>query len=479
MSAYHRALAWGVALLCALPVDGRVQSGRPATARLRLAGAVWDSTLSAPLAGASVQAVRADDPSQLRTGITDAKGNFRLDGLEPADYAVVVYHPRLDSLGIQQLSRGISVRSGESRLTLAVPSARTLVTQVCGEASAAQGTGYLRGMLRDAEQPGVTRIGTVQAEWQSLTLNGVAVRRDLQRVQARTDSAGVFVLCGIPANDNMQVQAWSSTDSTGIAALLTTELGIVLRDLYTGRIRRDRLVLTDSSADTLIAAVLRGPAVVRGRVEGAGGRPLSNAQVTVWGTGVQATSSDSGVFVLPTMPTGTHMLDVRMLGYRVTRQIVDIVAGDNAPVTVAMNRTSSLDTVRVYASRADMLARQLSEFEQRRRVAGTGRFFGPSDLAKRPPMRIGDVLRMVPGVRVVPATYGERIQMRALNFNSWCTPDVWLDGIRVQGDNNVESMVSVDDIRAIEVYASPQTVPAQFTSLTGCGVFLMWTGPRR
>jgi hypothetical protein len=69
--------------------------------------------------------------------------------------------------------------------------------------------------------------------------------------------------------------------------------------------------------------------------------------------------------------------------------------------------------------------------------------------------------------------------MRALNFNSWCTPDVWLDGIRVQGDNNVESMVSVDDIRAIEVYASPQTVPAQFTSLTGCGVFLMWTGPRR
>ncbi|XWV18184.1 MAG: TonB-dependent receptor plug domain-containing protein [Gemmatimonas sp.] len=334
-------------------------------------------------------------------------------------------------------------------------------------------------MLRDAEQPGVTRVGTVQAEWQSLTLDGVAVRRDLQRVQARTDSAGVFVLCGIPANDNMQVQAWSSTDSTGIAALLTTELGIVLRDLYTGRIRRDRLVLTDSSADTLVAEVLRGPAVVRGRVEGAGGRPLSNAQVTVWGTGVQATSSDSGVFVLPTMPTGTHMLDVRMLGYRATRQIVDIVAGDNAPVTVAMNRTTNLDTVRVYASRADMLARQLSEFEQRRRVAGTGRFFGPSDLAKRPPMRIGDVLRMVPGVRVVPATYGERVQMRGLTFNSWCTPDVWLDGIRVQGDNNVESMVSVDDIRAIEVYASPQTVPAQFTSLTGCGVVLMWTGPRK
>ncbi|XWV18183.1 MAG: carboxypeptidase regulatory-like domain-containing protein [Gemmatimonas sp.] len=88
MTAHHHALAWGVALLCALPVVGRAQSGTSATARLRLTGTVWDSTLSAPLAGASVQAVRADDPSQLRTGTADAKGNFRLDGLAPADYAV-------------------------------------------------------------------------------------------------------------------------------------------------------------------------------------------------------------------------------------------------------------------------------------------------------------------------------------------------------------------------------------------------------
>jgi hypothetical protein len=40
-------------------------------------------------------------------------------------------------------------------------------------------------------------------------------------------------------------------------------------------------------------------------------------------------------------------------------------------------------------------------------------------------------------------------------------------------------MVAIDDVRAIEVYARGGTVPAQFTSFSGCGVILMWTGPRR
>jgi Carboxypeptidase regulatory-like domain/TonB-dependent Receptor Plug Domain len=469
-------------VLCGgLPREGAAQSAS-STARFRLNGAVWDSTLAAPLSGASVQAVRADDPTRLRTSTTDARGNFRLDSLEAGDYAVVVYHPRLDSLGIQQLSRGASVGADTPRLSLFVPSARTLVTQVCGAESAARGVGYLRGMLRDAEQPGATRMGTVQAEWQALRMEGLAVKREMQTVQARTDSAGVYVLCGVPANDNMQVRAWSGADSTGIAELLTTELGIVLRDLYTGRVRRERMLVTaDSSGDTtsLAVDVLRGPAVVRGRIDGAGGRPLSNAQITVWGTGVQATSSDSGRFVLPTMPTGTHMLDVRVLGYRAARQVVDIVPGDSSVVTVSMMRTMTLDTVRVQAGRTTVLQRQLADFEERRRTGATGRFFGPEDLAKRPPTRTGDILRMVPGVRVVPATYGERIQMRGLNFNAWCTPDVWVDGIRMQGFNSVENMVQPDEVRAVEVYANPQTVPAQFTSLSGCGVILFWTGPRK
>lgn len=468
-------------LCCVLSREGAAQAAS-GIARPRLSGIVWDSTLAAPLSGAMVQAVRADDPTRLRRATADAKGNFRLDSLEPGDYAVAVYHPRLDSLGIQQLMRGASVRDDNERLSLLVPSARTLVSQVCGAESAARGEGYLRGMLRDADQPGVTRMGTVHAEWQALRAVGREVERQMQAIQARTDSAGTFVLCGIPVNDRVYLRAWSGSDSTGIAELMISESGIVLRDLYTGRVRREPLVVSaDSAGDSLSMTVdvLRGAGELRGRVEGAGARPLANAQLTVWGTGVQTTSSESGQFVLSNLPSGTHMLDVRALGYRASRQVVDIVPGDSAAVTVSMMRTMFLDTVRVQAQRSTLLERQLAEFNARRRTAATGRFFGPEDLLKRPPMRAGDLLRMVPGVRVVPGVFGERIQMRGVNFNDWCTPDVWVDGMRVQGINNVESMLSIDDVRAAEVYAKGTMVPAQFTSLTGCGAILFWTGPRK
>jgi hypothetical protein len=483
-----RAIIWAMWRILALGLlcGGVARAGNaqaaPGSTRPRLSGTVWDSTLSAPLSGASVQAVRADDPTRLRTTTTDVRGSFRLDSLAPGDYAVVVYHPRLDSLGIELLTRGVTVRGDNERVALPVPSARTLIARVCGAESAVRGDGYLRGRLRDADQPGATRVGTVQAEWQALRVEGRTVQRQMQAIQARTDSAGTFVLCGIPRNDNLQLRAWSGADSTGIAELLTGELGIVLRDLYTGRVRRQPLVVSvDSGGDSLSATVdvLRGSGEIRGRVQGAGERPLANAQLTVWGTGVQALSSERGSFVLSNLPTGTHTLDVRALGYRAIRQVVDIVPGDSAAVTVSMMRTTVLDTVRVQADGLGVLQRQLADFESRRRSAASGRFFGPDDLAKRPPMRAGDVFVRVPGVRVVPNLYGERILMRGASFDSWCTADVWIDGMRAVRSGSIESMVAIDDVRAIEVYARGGTVPAQFTSFSGCGVILMWTGPRR
>jgi hypothetical protein len=314
-----RILALG--LLCgglARALSAQTASG---TTRLRLSGAVWDSTLSAPLSGANVQAVRADDPTRLRTATTDVKGSFRLDSLEPGDYAVVVYHPRLDSLGIELLTRGVSVRSDNERVALLVPSARTLIARVCGAESAARGDGYLRGRLRDADQPGATRVGTVQAEWQALRLEGRAVQRQMQTIQARTDSAGTFVLCGIPRNDNLQLRAWSGADSTGVAELLTDELGIVLRDLYTGRVRRQPLVVSVDSAGHSLSAtvdVLRGSGELRGRVQGAG-RCASPGQRATDGMGHRGAGPQLGAWQFRALQPANRYAHAGCAGARVSR----------------------------------------------------------------------------------------------------------------------------------------------------------------
>jgi hypothetical protein len=39
--------------------------------------------------------------------------------------------------------------------------------------------------------------------------------------------------------------------------------------------------------------------------------------------------------------------------------------------------------------------------------------------------------------------------------------------------------VLVDEVKALEVYARPSSVPTELRSLSGCGVIGVWTGARR
>jgi uncharacterized protein (DUF2141 family) len=97
-----KALTLGASALSLIPLLLGAQSTRPA----RISGTVFDSTMSAPLGQATVDAVDANDPLRLWTTTTDAKGEFTFDALPPGRYAVAVSHPRLDSLGIRRPRTG-------------------------------------------------------------------------------------------------------------------------------------------------------------------------------------------------------------------------------------------------------------------------------------------------------------------------------------------------------------------------------------
>jgi len=40
----------------------------------------------------------------------------------------------------------------------------------------------------------------------------------------------------------------------------------------------------------------------------------------------------------------------------------------------------------------------------------------------------------------------------------------------------VNSLVWVNQVRAVEVYARPTSVPAEYQTMTGCGAIVVWTG---
>jgi hypothetical protein len=204
----------------------------------------------------------------------------------------------------------------------------------------------------------------------------------------------------------------------------------------------------------------------------------------MWGTGLETTSDADGRFSLGALPGGTHTLEVRAVGFAPVQQAVDIVHGAPGAAEVALtNLGITLDTVRVSAQRV-FTSRREADFERRLR-SGYGHLIDETEIEKRRPHVLTDLLRMVPGVQVLPGRRsGYDVFMRggqAILGGGLCRPVLMIDGARVTNDENfpVNSMVTTNDIRAVEVYAHAALVPAEFQTLSGCGVIAVWTGARR
>jgi outer membrane receptor for Fe3+-dicitrate len=115
---------------------------------------------------------------------------------------------------------------------------------------------------------------------------------------------------------------------------------------------------------------------------------------------------------------------------------------------------------------------------------GLGHFLTPYDLQRTVYRDTESLFHSIPGVRVVPLrnafAIGDRVLMRGL-MGGWCTPTVFIDGIRMEYDPQSGATLSllapIDWLGAVEVYRRTAEVPLQYgiTTMGGCGVILFWT----
>lgn len=133
-----------------------------------------------------------------------------------------------------------------------------------------------------------------------------------------------------------------------------------------------------------------------------------------------------------------------------------------------------------------------SGFEQRRKM-GLGGFLTEQDIARHGYQELISVLEVVRGVRVEwnsdkRSSSGYSTPMPfLLGISSpqggvLCRPNFFLDGapfpVRRPDDyHDLSAMLPPVQIKGIEVYSNPGTIPAQFdlTSSTGCGSIVIWT----
>ncbi|MBL0938770.1 MAG: carboxypeptidase regulatory-like domain-containing protein [Gemmatimonadaceae bacterium] len=474
-----------VALAIALPVRVAAQG--------RIIGSVHDSVAAKPLASALVQLALVSDPSVSRSVRTDASGRFRLDSLPNGTWVVAVMHPRLDSLGIEQLMRTVSTHGGwEQPLSLAIPSVRTLVERVCDAAPTSDTSGYLHGRLRSIGGESGPGAGQVELQWVDLSLevaNTVGTRRIPRRLLVATRDDGSFVACGVPPGGTVRVRGIRGTDTTGIVETVIPDHGIARRDLAVGPVRHIAVTSTTAATDSVSSDSMpateqwqrRGSGMLQGRIASSDGAPIPNASVVIRGVDLTARTDSSGRWQLRDLPQGTHTIEARALGYRAEQMLIDIGDPSVEALQTSLERVVALDTVRTRAMRETMFVPELRAFEQRRRQY-PGYFRGPAELDQMQPFDAADIFRSMPSVRVEYGRYNTAIKLRG-KAGIPCTPDIYLDQMRItpsMSEGVIDDWVFARAIRAVEVYSGVTGPPAEFASVFNeCGVIVIWTARGR
>ena len=441
-------------------------------------GVVFDSLEMRGLAGATVQIADASGKPWTRSVATDSAGRFTIEDVPIGTYLIGFFHSKLDSLAIATMTFRADVRTPDPLdVRLGVPSARTIARALCGRTAIADSTGLFMGYLRGADNSMPRPNGTVVVRWSELIIEKGKISRSAPSVEASSGPTGQFAVCGVPLGTPMLLTAGSASDSSGSFELTVPRSGFLHRDIFVAPLTRRTVATSDTSPPV---ELLRGTGRLRGRVVGATGRPLPGARVALWGTGLEATTGTDGMFQLSDLPGGTQTLDVRAVGFAPMQRPVDIVQGAPDATEVALeNLAIMLDTVRVAAERIYTSPRT-ADFERRLRT-GMGHIIEAKEIAKRQAVTLTDILRMVPGVLIVPSRYAsEDVLMRggeAVLGGGTCRPDIYIDAARVANDPTfpINSLVLVNEVRAVEVYARPALVPSEYRSLSGCGAILVWT----
>jgi hypothetical protein len=194
-----------------------------------------------------------------------------------------------------------------------------------------------------------------------------------------------------------------------------------------------------------------------------------------------AQSNSTGAFLLRPRRSGSFILRLRHLGYATVVSDTLVLKPEEAvEVEVRMDRTAiPLEPLVVTARRNARLA----GFYERQQRSGIGRYVTRAELERRPGARATELLRMMPGVSLVPVTLGSGsptgnlITMRG--GAGRCMPTIYLDGVVVKqyADSPVDDFLKADMLEGIEVYTAFTSAPSPIHALDGCGVVAFWTRP--
>ena len=439
-------------------------------APVALSGSVVDSTSGRTIAGARLRLVGTSV-----VGATDARGRFNLPGVLLGEYTMEVRTPSLDSVNAAH-QIPIAVTDSSASVEVRVPSGTQLLSLLCGGRKL-DAPGIVLGTVASAADSLPPRNVKVTAEWSQLSLPvgaqspSEAVSREVY-LDARTDSHGMFRLCGVPIDKAISLTAGDRGAP------------VVVRIPPKGRFARAEL--------TLDANALADFATFAGTVVDSAGRPVAMADVSVPDLSKSTVTDAAGAFRIEGLPPGSRRVVVRRIGYRAIDTSLAFAVDRIVQRRFELVRAVTLDSVIVTETAVD---KRMESFDENRRL-GLGHFLTRAELAK---------LEGGPSTSSILQSFNGLSMVRGRGGRSWitgahgsrlvspssvdslsgahpsCYAQVYLDRTPVYQAVDGEPLFDVNSIppsriEAIEYYATPAQIPAQYNRLnSGCGVLVIWT----
>lgn len=450
---------------------------------------VDDGLHGGPLAGAVILL-----DGQSRQTVTDSIGWFRLDSIAAGRYRVGIFHPVLDSLGTGIATAPVTLTAGRPAVvTLATPSGRAIRRAVCPDAPGAAASAnesanesdsavaVLVGHVLDPDTDAPVADAHVTLTWTDIRISRSEILNTERRRETTSDGQGEFRFCALPEGVVGTVRARRTmAGDSGVAVEREVDLGTRIVTMTTLHLPVPHV---EESTTTAVApagsrtapaprlAPALHAAVLEGRVQRPDGTPVVGAIVEIEGTTDSATTGDEGAFMMRGLPSGTHMLDVRSVGFEPASVVVELTRREVRRVVVAMmNAAYVLSPVIV---QAQQLAKGYANvgFTQRKRV-GVGQFMTLDEITHRQAQQFTDLFTSFHGVRLA---YGgpagtDVIPSRGIGGCLVYVIDGQPFNTVVHGE--LDAMLLPASLAGIEVY-TPATVPEEFKvrSLPGTNEF--------
>jgi hypothetical protein len=241
---------------------------------------------------------------------------------------------------------------------------------------------------------------------------------------------------------------------------------------------------------TLVAAALvclasplagqAGTGIFRGKVTDSLGIPVPLAEIVLLGTSFKALADSDGIFRIAGIPRGLHPVIVRSIGWKPLFFMLRMEENDEFIGRIGLEPAPQrLPELTVeggrFAKPAEYaLTTRYDDFFRRRQVRpGIFRTRGDPSFANA--ISTGDLLKMIPGVRVSFGEGGTSVEFSRCRGGS-SKVAVWIDGARVMTNNHNEALdyLRPANIEMIEVYRGPGQIPGEFLD-DSCAAIVIWT----